>query len=57
MLFHPYAAEKLWEDRQIEWERRDRRGDFVKQEPPARSNKKSAPSLMKWINKVRKYSP
>lgn len=32
MLPNHYEAEKLWKDRQAEWERRVRRGDFINHE-------------------------
>ncbi|WP_419873467.1 hypothetical protein [Candidatus Pristimantibacillus sp. PTI5] len=34
MLVHYYIAEKLWEERERDWELRVRRGEFMKAEQP-----------------------
>lgn len=39
-----YVEQKLWNDRQAEWSRRERRGDFIVYDSPADASDASRPN-------------
>ncbi|MBD2869958.1 hypothetical protein [Paenibacillus arenilitoris] len=56
-MWNSFIAEQLWEDRQKEWKKRDRRGDFAERTAQMHDKRTKAAALKKWIYKFRNYSP